>query len=206
MGFDLDMTLIDAGPGMVVAMDALAAETGLPLDGRYFADNLGPPLAMIFRDFGVPEDRIPELVARYRELYPSMVIPTTVAMPGAVESFAAVRELGGRVVVVTGKHQRNAKLHLEALGWEVDHLAGELWSTAKGAVLREQGASIYVGDHVGDVTGALAAGAVAVAVTTGPCSAEELIEAGAEVVLASLTEFPGWLADNAGRFAEQMAG
>jgi phosphoglycolate phosphatase len=41
VGFDLDMTLIDARPGMVVAMDALAVESGLPLDGRYFADNAG---------------------------------------------------------------------------------------------------------------------------------------------------------------------
>lgn len=43
-------------------------------------------------------------------------------------------------------------------------------------------------------------GAYAVAVVTGPCSAEELRAAGADVVLADLTEFPAWLAafDEAG--------
>ncbi|AHH93952.1 HAD family hydrolase [Kutzneria viridogrisea] len=206
VGFDLDMTLIDARPGMVVAMNVLAEQTGLPLDGEYFAANLGPPLAMIFRGFGVAEELIPDLVARYRASYPELVIPTTVAMPGAAEAMAAVRELGGRVLVVTGKHGGNARLHLEALGWQVDHLAGELWSAAKGVVLAEQHASVYVGDHVGDVEGALAAGAVPVAVSTGPCDAAELLAAGAEVVLPDLTAFPAWLADNAHRFAEPMAG
>ena len=38
-----------------------------------------------------------------------------------------------------------------------------------------------------------AAGAVAIAVPTGPHPAPELREAGADVVLASLVEFPDWL-------------
>ena len=52
--------------------------------------------------------------------------------------------------------------------------------------------AVYVGDHILDVAGAHAAGAVAVGVVTGPCSADELAEAGADVVLADLTEFPAW--------------
>ncbi|MBV8932345.1 MAG: HAD family hydrolase [Kutzneria sp.] len=201
VGFDLDMTLIDARPGMRLAMDELAVETGLALDGGYFVDNLGPPLATVFGWFGVADELIPDLVVRYRASYPRLVIPSTVAMRGAVDAIAAVRALGGRVVVVTGKHAGNARLHIEALGWEVDHLAGELWAADKGIVLREQGATVYVGDHVGDVTGALAAGAAAVAVATGPCGAEELACAGAEAVLSDLTEFPDWLANNSARFA-----
>jgi len=43
------------------------------------------------------------------------------------------------------------------------------------------------------VAGARAAGAVAVAVATGPCSVDELVEAGADVVLTDLLEFPDWL-------------
>ncbi|CAM5299662.1 HAD hydrolase-like protein [Streptomyces tanashiensis] len=48
------------------------------------------------------------------------------------------------------------------------------------------------GDHVGDVRGAAAAGALSVAVATGPCPAEELRAAGADVVLADLTDFRAW--------------
>jgi uncharacterized protein len=50
-----------------------------------------------------------------------------------------------------------------------------------------------VGDHVHDVAGARAAGALSVSVLTGGCSAEELVAAGTDVVLTDLSEFPGWL-------------
>ncbi|GAA2969273.1 HAD family hydrolase [Actinokineospora diospyrosa] len=193
VGFDLDMTLIDPRPGMVAAMAALAAETGLPLDGEYFAANLGPPLDMIFRGFEAPEERIPWLVDRFRALYPEIVIPATVALPGATEALAAVHEAGGRTLVVTGKYGPNAAKHLAQFGWTVDVLVGERWSTAKGETLLEHGATIYIGDHEGDMAGALAAGALAIGVPTGPHSAADLRAAGADVVLTNLTEFPAWL-------------
>jgi uncharacterized protein len=75
----------------------------------------------------------------------------------------------------------------------VDVVSGLVWGEAKGAVLREHGASVYVGDHVHDVAGALAAGAVSVSVLTGGSSREDLVGAGTHVVLDDLTAFPGWL-------------
>jgi phosphoglycolate phosphatase len=192
VGFDLDMTLIDPRPGMVAAMNALGAESGLPLDGEHFAANLGPPLEEILRGFEAPEERIPALVGRFRALYPEVVVPITVALPGAVEALRAVRSAGGRTLVVTGKYGPNAQLHVDALGLAVDELAGELWAAAKAAALVAHGAAAYVGDHAGDVRGALAAGAIPVGVTTGPCGRAELIAEGAEVVFDSLLEFPDW--------------
>lgn len=192
MGFDLDMTLIDPRPGMVAAMNALGAESGLPLDGEHFAANLGPPLDDILRGFEAPEERIPALVDRFRALYPDMVVPITVALPGAAAALHAVRAAGGRTLVVTGKYGPNAQLHVDALGLEVDELVGELWSTHKAGALLAHGAQAYVGDHAGDIRGALAANAIPVGVTTGPCGREELLAEGAEVVFASLAEFPDW--------------
>ena len=60
-------------------------------------------------------------------------------------------------------------------------------------MLRAQGASVYVGDHVHDVEGALAAGITSVSVLTGGCTEDELRAAGTHVVLRDLTEFPAWL-------------
>ncbi|QRP46777.1 HAD family hydrolase [Amycolatopsis sp. FDAARGOS 1241] len=194
VGFDLDMTLIDPRPGMVAVMNALGAEAGLPLDGEHFAANLGPPLEDSLRGFEAPEERIPELVGRFRELYPEVVVPSTIALPGAAEALKAVRAAGGRTLVVTGKFGPNARRHVEALGLEVDELVGELWSTQKAVALKEHDARAYVGDHLGDVRGARAAGALAAAVTTGPCTREELVAEGADVVFASLVEFPDWFA------------
>ena len=88
-------------------------------------------------------------------------------MPGAREAIAAVRAAGGRAIVVTAKHEPNAKLHLEHLGIEPDAVIGDLWAEAKAEALREHGASVYVGDHTGDVRGARTAEALSVAVPPG---------------------------------------
>src|SRR5262249_15054496 len=105
----------------------------------------------------------------------------------------AVRAAGGRTMVVTAKYEPNAKLHLAHLGIEPDVVVGDLWAEQKAAALREYGASVYVGDHVGDVRGARTAGAFSVAVATGPCDGDELRAAGADVVLDDLAAFPAWL-------------
>ncbi|MEV6280690.1 HAD family hydrolase [Nocardia sp. NPDC051832] len=194
VGFDLDMTLINSQPGVAKAIDTVAAEFGLALPGEQIAARLGPPLPMLLADAGAPEALIPAMVARYRELYPT-VVPLIPALPGADAALAAVRDRGGRILVVTGKHQPLARLHIDELGWQVDDLVGDLWSAGKADALRAHGAAIYVGDHVGDMHGARAAEVVAVGVGTGPCDADELRAAGADVVLRDLTEFPAWLSD-----------
>lgn len=196
VGFDLDMTLIDSRPGVALAIDTLAREFDLPMVGSHFADHLGPPLATLLADAGAPDDLIPHLVARFRALYPDVVahIP---ALPGASAALDTVRAGGGRTLVVTGKFEPNARLHIDHLGWTVDRLAGDLWSTGKAEVLRAESAHVFVGDHAGDMRGAKAAEVLAVGVTTGPYDADGLRAAGADVVLDDLTQFPGWLADYA---------
>ncbi len=193
VGFDLDMTLIDSRPGVSRAIDLLAAEFDLPIRGSDFAERLGPPLATMLVELGAPEELVPTLVTRYRELYPT-IVASVPAMPGADAALAAIDARGGRVLVVTGKHGPLAQLHIDELGWRIDHLAGDLWSASKASALRDQHANVYVGDHVGDMRGARAAGVLAVGVPTGPCDADELRAAGADVILRDLTEFPDWLA------------
>lgn len=192
VGFDLDMTLIDSRPGIKAAYLALSAETGAVIDTDLVVSRLGPPLEDELVNW-FPAAAVPAMVDRYREIYPTYAITPSPAMPGACESVEAIRELGGRTMVVTAKYEPSAKLHLTHVGIAPDVLTGGLWAEAKAEALREHGAAVYVGDHTGDVRGARAAGAVSVAVTTGPCDAEELRSAGADVVLSSLTEFPAWL-------------
>ncbi|MBE4773919.1 MULTISPECIES: HAD family hydrolase [Streptomyces] len=197
VGFDLDMTLIDSRPGIHACYVALAARTGAYIDADLAITRLGPPLADELAHW-FPAAEIPAMADLYRAMYPSIAIAATPAMPGAPEAIAAVRAAGGRAIVVTAKYEPNAKLHLEHLGIEPDVLVGDLWAEAKADALREYGASVYVGDHTGDVRGARTAEAYSVAVATGPCDERELREAGADVVLADLTAFPAWLAAHRG--------
>lgn len=202
VGFDLDMTLIDSRPGIRAAYRALSAETGVWIDADLAVTRLGPPLEQELAHW-FPDDRIPEMGDRYRELYPAYAISPTPAMPGAREAVAAVQAMGGRAIVVTAKHEPNAAMHLAHLGIEPDEVIGWLWAEAKAEALREHGARVYVGDHVGDVRGARTAGALSVAVPTGPCDEHQLRAAGAHVVLPDLDAFPAWLA---GYTAEAAAG
>ncbi|WP_281371906.1 HAD family hydrolase [Streptomyces abyssomicinicus] len=193
VGFDLDMTLIDSRPGIHACYTALSERTGTFVDADLAVTRLGPPLETELA-FWFPEERVAEVAGLYRSMYPQYAITPTTAMAGAREAVDAVRAAGGRAVVVTAKYEPNAELHLAHLGIEADAVIGGLWAEAKAEALREQGATVYVGDHVGDVLGARRARAFSVAVATGPCPAEELRAAGADVVLADLGEFPSWLA------------
>ncbi|GLW49695.1 hydrolase [Streptomyces sp. NBRC 14336] len=193
VGFDLDMTLIDSRPGIHATYTALAERTGTYIDADLAVTRLGPPLAEELANW-FPAERVTEVAEQYRAMYPEFAITATPALPGAAEAIKSVQAAGGRAIVVTAKYEPNAELHLAHLGIEPDAIIGDLWAERKAEALREHAASVYVGDHLGDIRGARAAGALSVAVATGPYDADALRAAGADVVLADLTRFPEWLA------------
>ncbi|MEJ7794382.1 MAG: haloacid dehalogenase-like hydrolase [Nocardioides sp.] len=195
VGFDLDMTLIDTAPGFGSVLRALGDELGVAFPVAEMTSRLGPPLDHLLGPH-LAVDAIAPAVDRFRTLYPAHAIESVPLLPGAADAVAAVRKAGGRVVVVTGKFTPNALLHLDHLGVAHDALAGEVWGIGKAEALRSEGCTIYVGDHVHDVEGALAAGATSVSVLSGGCDREELLAAGTHVVLHDLTAFPAWFADH----------
>ena len=192
VGFDLDMTLIDSRPGIAATYRALSARTGVHVDADLVVSRLGPPLRSELRHW-FPPDEVEEAVSRYRSLYPRYAVEPTRPTPGAREALAAARSLGLRVVVVTSKIGRLAELHLSHLQLAADELAGDRFAEGKAAAIKEHGVRWFVGDHVGDMVAATAAGITGIGVTTGPCSAAELTEAGATYVLGDLTAFPALL-------------
>ncbi|HET6530132.1 MAG TPA: HAD hydrolase-like protein [Actinoplanes sp.] len=194
VGFDLDMTLIDARPGIAATYRALSARTGVYVDADLAVSRLGPPLRTELREW-FPARDVEPAVTTYRALYPDHAIESTVPMPGAVAALAAVRAQGLKVVVVTSKLGRLAELHLKHLGMAADELAGDLFAEGKGAALAEHGVRWFVGDHVGDMVAARTAGVSGIGVTTGPCTAADLWEAGALRVLPDLTTFPDILGE-----------
>ena len=192
VGFDLDLTLLDSRVGIAAVMAALSRETGVFVDPLVVTSRLGPPVETELGAWFRP-GQVAAAADRYRALYPELAIAGASLLPGAREAVAAVHRHGGRVVVVTGKHEPNARLHLEHLGLGVDAVHGGRFGVAKGEVLAAEGASVYVGDHPADVAAARAAGARSVAVATGGTSPAHLHDAGADVVLADLGALPAWL-------------
>jgi phosphoglycolate phosphatase len=196
VGFDLDMTLVDSRAGIAATLQELAAETGTPvatddmLDALLrrnldleFGERFGPVDAALWAD-------------RFRTLYVDHGVPGTTLLPGAVDAVAAVHDLGGRVIVVTAKFEPNAHRCLAQVRLVVDAVFGWRYAEGKGTTLRDEGASIYVGDTPNDVHAARAANAHMVAVTTGPHTDHELRAAGSTTVLESLVPFPQWLRDH----------
>jgi phosphoglycolate phosphatase len=193
VGFDLDMTLVDSAEGIVAAVGHVVATHGRSVDDAAVRETLGLPLDLVFPRF-IDDVPYPVLLAEYRAYYAEHGIPTSRPLPGAVAALDAVRQVGGRILIVTAKHATQARAVLDVSGLMADDVAGESFAEQKGEVLVTYGASMYVGDHVGDIAGARLAGIAAVGVATGPTSAAELQAAGADVVFADLDEFPDWFA------------
>lgn len=204
VGFDLDLTLVDSRQGIAATYRALSELTGVFIDAEAAVARLGPPLEEeVSRWF--PADQVAARCDEFRALYPRHAVTASPILPGAAESVAAVRGFGGRVVVITGKYAPNARLHLDHLGLMVDALVGWTWAESKATAIVEHRLGVYVGDHPADMAAARKADVVGVGVTTGGWSAEQLIQAGAQVVLADLTGFPLWLVARQEAFGEAAA-
>ncbi len=154
---------------------------------------LGPPLDLLLEPH-LPPEQIGPAADRFREIYPDHAVVPTPAFPGVAEALAAVRRHDGRIVLVTGKHTPNAQLHVDHLGLDVDVVEGRVWGIGKGEVLRRHGAERLRrrprprrrgrprgGDHLASRCSPAAA------------PARSWRQAGTDVVLADLSEFPGWL-------------
>jgi phosphoglycolate phosphatase len=194
VGFDLDMTLVDPRVGVRASLNALKSETGVPIDADVVLTRLGPKLEDELA-YWFPAADVPAMVARYRELYwDACVDGGSKVMPGAHEAIAAVRAESGSVLIVTAKAESHARRCLEEVGLRYDAIVGWAHGNEKTHALVEHRALIYVGDTIADIEAGVSACTTAVGVATGMHNAAEMYDAGADVVLESLTEFPAWLA------------
>ncbi|HET7901957.1 MAG TPA: HAD family hydrolase [Candidatus Nanopelagicales bacterium] len=195
IGFDLDMTLVDSADAIYDSVEFTCRTFGGVADEDVVRAGIGLPLDLVFADL-LPQVPYAEALEVYRARYLTHGLAMQTLLPGAREALATVTDDGFAVVVVSAKKDTHVRAVLDEVGLSayVPDIVGERFAETKAEALREHGAAAYVGDHTGDVRGAIGAGAVAVAVATGPTSVEDLRAAGADVVLADLTEFPAWWA------------
>ena len=170
VGFDLDMTLIDSRPGIQRDVRG-AVGRDRHVHRRRSDDHASRAAAGAGVGALVPRRADP---AGRRRSTASCTPRTRSSPPSPCRAPARPwRRCGPRAAGPSSSPPStspNAKLHLEHLGIEPDAVVGWLWAEAKAEALREFGAGVYVGDHVGDVRGARTAAALSVAVPTGPCA------------------------------------
>ena len=194
VGFDLDLTLVDSRPGIAAGLRALSEETGVFIDVDIVLARIGPKLETELAHW-FPDADVAAAAATYRRLYWDTCVGTgTSLLPGAAASVGAVHARGGTVMVVTAKSEPLSHRCLEHVGLTIDIVVGLVHGDEKRDALKQHAAQIYVGDTIADIEAAVGAGAVAVGVSTGMHSETELAQAGADVVFASLADFPDWLA------------
>ncbi len=141
--------------------------------------------------------------ACYRRHYIALAPALTTLLPGAQEALAAVKQAGEEAVVVTAKHAMSIGPSLGAVGLAPDRLFTHVHGEEKAEVLARLGAAAYVGDTPADMVASRRAAVLAVGVPTGSFGARQLTEAGADIVLSSLLDFPSWYARHrAGRQAD----
>src|SRR5450631_916085 len=195
VGFDLDLTLVDSHERILSAYIRALGDLGVEVSSEELAPHLGMPLADTAVAVGAAVDA-DALVLRYRHYYDEPGAPRTLPMPGATEALRAVWAEGGRTVVVSAKYTPAVHKALAEAGLTdlVDVVYGELFAEDKAGALVAEGASVYVGDHPGDMAAARTAGAYGVGVTTGANNEAALLVAGADLTVADLDAFVAWLA------------
>lgn len=197
--FDLDGTLLDTLPDLVVLTNAVLRECGFP--ERTSAEVLSyvgnGVKALMYQ--AVPQDADEEAVEaamrRWKELYPQYGYRLTKAYEGIPETVAELERRGARLGVLSNKFDAGVQ---EVVG---AYLPG-LFAVAHGEsadiprkpdptgllrTIEELGSvperTVYVGDSTGDVAVARNAGTYAVGVTWGYHGAERLRAAAADLVI-----------------------
>ena len=197
VGFDLDMTIVDSRERIVTCLLATLADRGVHVDPAVPWRYVGVPLEHTLRAVAPGHD-VAALAADYRRRHDAPDAPPVPLLPGAREALSAVRDAGGRTLVVSAKVQPALERVLAETGVAdlVDLAVGGRYADAKGEVLLAHGATAYVGDHPGDVIAARTSRAASVTVATGPHTRTELEHQEPDVVLDDLTAFPGWLTEH----------
>lgn len=203
--FDLDGTLVDTVGARIEAWLAAFAEADLPAEPSQVAGLIGADGKRVAREVAeargesLSEDEAEALDRRAGELYDETNVDPH-PLPGARELIDALRRSSLRWAIATSSRADQVAVSLRALGLDGQgHVAdGSQVRHAKPApdLLLHAARQLdvpsvrcwYVGDATWDMSAARAAQMVPVGVPTGAVSAATLGEAGALVIVETLSE------------------
>jgi HAD superfamily hydrolase (TIGR01509 family) len=200
--FDFDGTLVDASDLICHCFNAALEAFGLPaLPPASIRKQIGRPLRRIFLE---QAPRIPteEIVAEYRRVFALNSPGSTRLLPGAARVIPLLRRSHDLAIVTSRSsagtwglldHFSLADCFSAVVG--VDQVENckpspEPVLLALERLNRQPREAMFVGDTPDDVTSGRLAGTRTVGVTTGAHSREELLEAGADLVISGLADLP----------------
>lgn len=199
--FDLDGTLIDSAPDLIVAMQRLCVEIGAPPpDAALVRQSVSKGRLVMLRR-GLPhldEAACQALIPRFLDLYAADIFVHTRPYAGVDRLLDAIERRGGRWGIVTNKPGWLARPLVERLGWTercVALVTGDTLPVKKpdpAAVLHacelaglHPARCAYVGDDVHDIQAGRGAGMLTVAAAWGYCNGEDPAAWAADLVAHS---------------------
>lgn len=204
--FDLDGTLVDSRRDIAAALDDALSEHGIaPVGVERLAPLVGDGVSMLIRRAltltEMPLDLEAVVLPTYLEAYERRHLETTTAYDGVPEAIQALAEREVAMAVVTNKpHGFSVSIleHLALMRYMCVVIGGDSMVQRKPApepLLAAiskcdavPGDSVIVGDGDTDMQAGVAAGLFTIGVTYGFRSAEQLLNAGADVLIDRMTD------------------
>ena len=205
--FDLDGTLVDPAGSITGGISSALAACGLPVPAAAELEAMvGPALVTSLREIaGVPEDRLAEVIARYRAGYQSEGMAQSRPYPGIRGVLEELRAAGALLAVATQKPEPLAVelLRVQGLldlfdsvhGSPADEQAAAglngKRTIIRAALIRHAGSfdsAVMVGDRMHDVHGAADNALDCIGVAWGFAGDGELEAEGAAAVVHSAGE------------------
>ena len=207
--FDLDGTLTDPEEGITKAVQLALAHFGIQVEDRTsLRPFIGPPLWDQFQEYaGLSAEQSDEAVKVFRQYYLEKGVYENREYDGIRQMLGALKCAGYRLYVATSKPETTAGIVMKYFGF-TDYFAYVAGADLEGTRVRkadviryllekegiaDPGEAVMIGDRKHDVLGAKEVGMDSIGVLYGYGSREELEEAGAGRIAASVEELEEYL-------------
>ena len=207
--FDLDGTLTDPEEGITKAVQLALAHFGIQVEDRTsLRPFIGPPLWDQFQEYaGLSAEQSDEAVKVFRQYYLEKGVYENREYDGIRQMLGALKCAGYRLYVATSKPETTAGIVMKYFGF-TDYFAYVAGADLEGTRVRkadviryllekegiaDPGEAVMIGDRKHDVLGAKEVGMDSIGVLYGYGSREELEEAGASRIAASVEELEEYL-------------